>query len=164
MAKNSGGTRSLRPKNIKEAVYKKIDSLYKNGFTNENVFMKLKNSKEAMEFRKLKNQIISGKDIWDINNDKVVNEIKKRGHIVNADVNRLISAQDYLNKEQVAKYMSKEDYDGIVGFGLSGTDKVILVDGNHRAAAAKINGMKTVPVKILTISNENLFKATRKAK
>ena len=166
MAKNSGSTRSRRPTSKKSLSneIKKIDSLYGNGFSIEKVFNKLKNNTELADFRKIKKQITFAKDEYDIDFDKVVNAIQKNGHVVEADVDKLISAQNYLNKEQVAKYMAKENYDGIVGLGISGTNKVLLVDGNHRAAAAKINGKKTVPIKILTVTNEKLFKSTRKAK
>lgn len=165
MAKNSGGTRTKYPsKGSLSNQIKKIDSLYADGFSNEKVFIKLKNITEQTDFLKIEKQITNSKDLYDINHDKVVSAIQKNGYTVNADVDKLISVQNYLNKEQVAKYMSKENYDGIVGFGISGTNKVILVDGNHRAEAAKINGKNTVPVKILMVSNEKFFKSTRKSK
>lgn len=61
--------------------------------------------------------------------------------------------QEFLNISDTAKYMNTQKYNGIkaVSYNMNGKNKLMIVDGNHRFVAAKLNGVKKVKMRVITI-------------
>ena len=57
--------------------------------------------------------------------------------------------QDFLNMEDVARYMSNKKYEGIkaISYFANGKRHIMIVDGNHRFVAAKLNGVKKIKMR-----------------
>lgn len=49
--------------------------------------------------------------------------------------------------------MNTQKYNGIkaVSYNMNGKNKLMIVDGNHRFVAAKLNGVKKVKMRVITI-------------
>jgi hypothetical protein len=68
------------------------------------------------------------------------------------DINSSINTpQDFLNKQDVAKYMSSRNYDGIKALRYTdgNSERIMIVDGNHRFVAAKLNHERKVKMRII---------------
>lgn len=78
---------------------------------------------------------------------------KDLGKDVIIDVHSSINTpQEFLNKEDVAKYMLSRNYDGIkaIKYNREGKETIMIVDGNHRYVAAKLNHEKSVKMRIIS--------------
>lgn len=77
---------------------------------------------------------------------------KELGEDVYVDINSSINTpQDFLNKQDVAKYMSSRNYDGIKALRYTdgNSERIMIVDGNHRFVAAKLNHERKVKMRII---------------
>lgn len=77
---------------------------------------------------------------------------KELGKDVYVDINSSINTpQDFLNKQDVAKYMSSRNYDGIKALRYTdgNSERIMIVDGNHRFVAAKLNHERKVKMRII---------------
>lgn len=140
-----------------ERMLNTINSRYGSDFGATTFFKKL-NVGEQNDFRKWKASIIGTRDAGDTSFEKVTNNVRQSGRIETVKTDDLLTAQSNLDRETVARYAARKDYDGVLGLKVSGTDKVILIDGNHRAAAAIVNGQKEIQVKIKESVGDQLFK------
>ena len=77
--------------------------------------------------------------------------------------NDISTPQEFLNISDTAKYMNTQKYNGIkaVSYNINGKNKLMIVDGNHRFVAAKLNGVKKVKIEF---TNDNYEKECKQEK
>ena len=53
--------------------------------------------------------------------------------------------------KDVAKYMNSKNYNGIkaVSYSMDGKNRLMIIDGNHRFVAAKLNGVKKIKMRVI---------------
>lgn len=171
MAKGSGGTRTLMPKDNIEKALSRINEIVKDEFSPKSVFGHTLTAGDASGFMKLRAWLTNG-DEYDINMSKLSDELKRRSVDAEVDIKDIYPIQNYLNKTQVARYMQNPERNlsdrglSITGYRLP-NGKVILDDGHHRVAASIINGERTVKMKVVNVNEyyaNKWFKSLSKKK
>ena len=168
MAKGNGGTRASKPAQASRGT-----SIVTNisDFSPEKIVGPKLSISQQTEVRKIEATWTGKKDIYDLNIDRIKSLDFPAGKYAkdrDIDVNKVYTMQNYLNKETVAKYIdspSAQDKDGdyIVAIRVPNTERHIIINGNHRIAAAKLSGKNTIRAKVLEVP-ESKLKSLQKRK
>lgn len=173
MSKASGGTRTAGPSqnNRTEQALAQIHQQFGSSFNIQSVLGTKMPAGDIKDINKYKARYLNSNDPNDVNVGKFNRMVAADEEVPvrNVPISGLYSAQNYLNDETVAKYMASKEYSTdkdnipVIVIHVCSTNNYVLLNGNHRVAAAKLNGETLIRAKVLWAS-ERSFKQLHKKK